>query len=104
MKGVANVVTITNGTITTDVSVGAYNCIFARQGYYPVKVDDAECSGINKAMDANEEFVSGLNEKPLSQWTKDEVIKYAEINGIDIAGTKGPNEAKQIIRNYMQNR
>lgn len=98
-------VTITNGTIVADVPAGAYKCIFAKQGYYPVKVDDVECAEANKVMDevdANNAFVSDIREKPLAQWTKDEVIKYAEIVGIDISGTKGPNEAKQIIRKYMQ--
>lgn len=98
-------VIITNGVITTEVPAGAYKCIFAKQGYYPVKVDDAECAEVNKVMDeadANAAFVADIREKPLSQWTKDEVIKYADAVGIDITGTKGPNEAKQIIRKHMQ--
>lgn len=99
-------VTITNGAITTSVPIGAYNSVFKHQGYrmvdgLPSEGESREAERDAGYPDENEEFLSRMKEKPLSQWTKDEVRKYAAINGIDISGTKNPTEAKHIIKGYM---
>lgn len=97
-------VTITNGIVTADVSNGAFESIFKAQGYRIVGGDAHIDTGVdnNHEPDENGEFLAHMKEKPLSQWSKDEIRKYAAIKGIDISGTKNPNEAKQIIRIYMQ--
>lgn len=98
-------VTITNGTIITTVPNSAYEAIFKRQGYHVVdgqpKAESDPGVGHDSGENEDEAFISQMKEKPLSQWNKDEVRKYAAINGIDISGTKNPTEAKHIIKNYM---
>lgn len=39
-----------------------------------------------------------MQEKPLSQWTKNEVKRFASIKGIDLKGTKNASEAKERIK------
>ena len=96
-------VRITNGDIVTDVPAGAYESIFAKQGY---RIVDSGCAdGVTKMSDEiseDDKFVADVVEKPLSQWTKEEVKRYAAIKGIDIAGTKNPTEAKHLIKAFMQ--
>ena len=41
-------------------------------------------------------------EKPISQWNKDEVKRFAGIKEIDITGTKNANEAKEIIKSFLE--
>lgn len=96
-------VKITNGVNVFEVTRGAFDGIYSRQGYTilnekqvpgqqeikePVKTDD-------------EKFVDEIIEKPISQWNKDEVKRFAAIKGIDIAGTKNANEAKEIIKSFI---
>ena len=40
-------------------------------------------------------------EKPISQWSKGEVKRFAAIKKIDISGTKNANEAKEIIKSFI---
>lgn len=96
-------VKITNGIVTAVVPIGAYNGIFSRQGFHLVdETDNENVVGIvEDGTNEDAAFVAEIHEKPLSQWTKGEVRRYAAINGIDIAGTKNPSEAKQLIKDYM---
>ena len=61
----------------------------------PIDVDD------NAMSEEDEEFILGVEEKPISQWSKTEVKKYAELKRIDITGTKNVNEAKAIIKEFL---
>ena len=100
-------VTIKNGNNIHVVTEGAYKEIFSRLGYEiisgkeevsietPIDVDD------NAMSEEDEEFILGVEEKPISQWSKTEVKKYAELKRIDITGTKNVNEAKAIIKEYL---
>ena len=49
----------------------------------------------------DEIFVEEILEKPISQWNKDEVKRFAAIKEIDISGTKNANEAKEIIKSFI---
>lgn len=96
---------ITNGTKVFEVTDGAYNDIYRHQGYQVIG-NEAEKDFVPRDTEehtktADEIFVEELQEKPLSQWNKDEVKHYAAIKGIDITGTKNANEAKDIIRQSM---
>lgn len=63
---------------------------------------DSEVDGTsNDEADSNEEFVNSVLEKPLSQWSKAEIKQFAEIKGLDISGTKNANEARAIIKEYL---
>lgn len=100
-------VTIKNGNNIHVVTEGAYKEIFSRLGYEiisdkeevsietPIDVDD------NTMSEEDIEFILGVEEKPISQWSKTEVKKYAELKRIDITGTKNVNEAKAIIKEFL---
>lgn len=100
-------VTIKNGNNIHVVTEGAYKEIFSKLGYEiisgkeevsvetPIDVDD------NAMSEEDMEFILGVEEKPISQWSKTEVKKYAELKRIDITGTKNVNEAKEIIKDFL---
>ena len=100
-------VTIKNGNNIHVVTEGAYKEIFSRLGYEiisdkeevsietPIDVDD------NTMSEEEMNFILGVEEKPISQWSKAEVKKYAELKRIDITGTKNVNEAKAIIKEFL---
>ena len=100
-------VTIKNGDNIHVVTEGAYKEIFSKLGYEiisgkeevsaetPIDMDD------NAMSEEEMEFILGVEEKPISQWSKTEVKKYAELKRIDITGTKNVNEAKAIIKEFL---
>lgn len=100
-------VTIKNGDNIHVVTEGAYKEIFSRLGYEiisgkeevsietPIDMDD------NTMSEEEMNFILGVEEKPISQWSKNEVKKYAELKHIDITGTKNVNEAKEIIKEFL---
>lgn len=102
-------VTITNGIVTTSVTRGAYEMLFRDAGYSIVGSEEKreemnsndEQINITVAND-DEVFVSDLMEKPISEWNKNEVKKFASIKGVDIGGTKSVNEAKELIKAFLE--
>ena len=82
-------VKITNGVNVFEVTRGAFDGIYSRQGYTIEKTED-------------EIFVEEILEKPISQWDKDEVKRFAGIKEIDITGTRNVNEAKEIIKSFLE--
>lgn len=46
-------------------------------------------------------YSENLEEKPITLWTKDELKEYARENNIDLSGTKSANEAREIIKDYI---
>lgn len=99
-------VKITNGVRMMEVPAGAFSGIFAKQGYRLVEdykeVRSESTSAAEAPVDPETKFVEDLKEKPISQWTKDEVRRYAAAVGIDISGTKNPGEAKQLIKAHLE--
>lgn len=102
---------ITNGISVFEVSKGAYEEIYSKQGFKPFddentnRKEKAQNKGKNESPDGasdDEKFLETIQEKPLSQWNKTEVKKFAALNGIDISGTKNANEAKAIIKEFME--
>lgn len=96
---------ITNGVDVLEVTKGAFNDVYKKQGFKPfdeVKeaVEEAE-ETVEVELTEDELFVKEALEKPIAQWNKNEVKKFAEINEIDIAGTKNVNEAKEIIKDFI---
>ena len=95
-------VKITNGVNVFEVTKGAFDGIYSRQGY--VRVDDGtptQEAHAGKDKTGDELFIEAVSEKPISQWSKDEVKRFASIKGVDIAGTKNVNEAKEIIKGFL---
>lgn len=99
-------VKITNGINVFEVTNGAYEGIYRHQGYQIIGeqqkqefVPETEDNGETKS--ADEIFAEELEKKPISQWNKDEVKRYAAIKEIDIKGTKSVNDAKEVIKQAM---
>ena len=97
-------VKITDGVNVFEVTRGALDGIYSRQGYYPVdegKKVDASVEPTVSEKSEDEIFVEEILEKPISQWNKEEVKRFAAIKEIDISGTKNANEAKEIIKSFI---
>lgn len=98
-------VKITNGTNVFEVTRGAFDGIYSRQGYRIIS-DKAveEVNANNDVPDKTEDeiFIEEILEKPISQWNKDEVKRFAALREIDITGTKNANEAKAIIKDFLE--
>ena len=116
-------VKISNGEVTQIVSRGAFDTQYKRLGFQIVEDDKiAEVKQEVKkaaeekkpesqvpddddfdadAVDDTEDDFEELLEKPISQWNKTEVKDFAAAKGIDIHGTKNANEAKEIIKKYL---
>ena len=99
-------VKITNGVNVFEVTRGAFDGIYSRQGYKLVdekaeaKAPEAPAAP-EKSEDDIDIFVEEILEKPISQWNKEEVKRFAAIKEIDISGTKNANEAKEIIKSFI---
>ena len=98
-------VKITNGKEVFEVTKGAFDGIYSKQGYTLVKEDKAgEAVEPPKAPEKTDDevFLEEIVEKPISQWNKDEVKRFATLKEIDITGTKNANEAKEIIKQFLE--
>ena len=97
-------VKITNGVNLFEVTRGAFDGIYSRQGYHLVDEDkktNASPAPTIPKKSKDEIFVEETLEKPISQWTKEEVKHFAAVKEIDISGTKNANEAKEIIKSFI---
>lgn len=98
-------VKITNGINTFEVPTGAYRNTFKKLGYNlmsePKEVTtvppDASDVKVEEKETQVDEFAE-LMEKPIAQWNKAEVKGFAAAKGIDLAGTKTIDEAKERIK------
>lgn len=98
-------VKITNGVNLFEVTRGAFDGIYSRQGYHLVNEDkkpDDSTAPIIPEKSKDEIFIEEMLEKPISQWSKEEVKRFAAVKEIDISGTKNANEAKEIIKSYIE--
>lgn len=97
-------VKISNGVNTFQVTRGAYESVYVHQGYKLVA--EERCEGATSVeptpVDTDEAFVEALLEKPVSQWSKGEVKRYANVVGLDITGTKNVNAAKELVKAYLE--
>ena len=98
-------VKITNGVNIFEVTRGAFDGIYSRQGYV-IFNDTGKEETFVKGRKTNEKtdderFIDEMIEKPISQWNKEEVKRFAAIKEIDISGTKNANEAKEIIKSFI---
>lgn len=97
-------VKITNGVNVFEVTRGAFDGIYSRQGYK--LVEEKQVPGQQQIQEPektdDEKFIDEIVEKPLSQWNKDEVKRFAAINAIDISGTKNAGEAKELIKQFLE--
>ena len=121
-------VKITNFVNTFEVTQGAYDDIFKKQGFELVeetprkkkkatkKPAKEEVEDYNSEEDEWEEaeeatgkdyiseeeaYIDELLKKPISQWNKEEVKTYASLKNIDISNTKNIGEARNIIKHSI---
>lgn len=97
-------VKITNGINVFEVTRGAFDGIYSRQGY--TIIDENKAASQVDAPEIpekteDEKFIDEIIEKPISQWNKEEVKRFAALKEIDITGTKNANEAKEIIKSFI---
>lgn len=101
-------VIITNGINEFEVSRGAYESIFQKQGYSIVVDTETEVVENNKDAAAAEptkqadKDAEALMEKPISQWTKNEVKSFIDKKRIDVSGITSFNEVKDRVRKYIE--
>lgn len=88
-------VKITNGQSVFEVSNGAFEDIYSKQGFSIMK--NAPKEKVVKVEEPENELV----EKPISKWTKNEVKQFALDNDIDISNTKNIDEAKELIKEFL---
>ena len=96
-------VKITDGVNVFEVTRGAFDGIYSHQGYYIMDKDKNANASVEPTHEKSEDdiFVEEILEKPISQWNKEEVKRFAAIKEIDISGTKNANEAKEIIKSFI---
>lgn len=95
-------VKITNGVDIFEVTRGAFNGIYSRQGYTIVNEKKAVTEDKIPAKTDDEMFLEEIIEKPVSQWNKDELKRFAALKEIDISGVKNAGEAKAIIKEFIE--
>lgn len=101
-------VVITNGINEFEVSRGAYESIFQKQGYSIIVDTETEAVENNKDAAAAEpakqvdKDAEALMEKPISQWTKNEVKSFIDKKRIDVSGITSFNEVKDRVRKYIE--
>lgn len=74
----------------------------------PAKENDSK-SGVGTDEDSESDmskedatFIEELLEKPLSQWTNDEVKDFVRIKGIDTSGAQKVSQVRGIIKAYLE--
>lgn len=96
-------VKITNGVKVFEVTSGAYESIYRHQGFQVIgEKEKGFVADDTGKQTADEMFIAELQEKPISQWNRDEVKRYAAARGINLSGTKSVNEAKEVIKKAME--
>lgn len=68
------------------------------------KVKEEATVEANDTLTEDEAFVTSVEKKPVTQWSKEEVKRYATICGVDISGTKNAQEAKERIKAYIDSK
>ena len=110
-------VKVTNGRETVTVSLGAYECILSRRGFWIVGQESAISAnaGITKPdfltasesaelhnLEADEKWAVEQCRKPLSAWGQKELKRFAKIRGINLEGVKSVKEAREIVAKNLQ--
>lgn len=94
-------VTITNGDKTFRVTAGAVKP-YEDMGFRVVRdtpLEDNEDSGMGSSSD--EGYIEELLEKPLSQWTNEEVKYFVKVKEIDTSGAQKISQVRGIIKTYL---
>lgn len=108
-------VKITNGAVVLEVSKGAFENVYKKQGYEIFKGNLSEAQKrhekqekqVEKQVEAEtktshvtpEEF----SDKPLSEWKKADILEYCRVNNFDISKATNIREAREILKKHINN-
>lgn len=97
---------ITNGLQFFRVPNSAFETVFKGMGFRPVTKSDEQGESSDEhdeetADKKESSFDDELLEKPIGEWTKAELRRFAKEKGIDLTG-KSPSEAKELIKEYLE--
>lgn len=119
-------VKISNGEVTQIVSRGAYESQYKKLGFEIVgshkvaktekkvaepekvvntsapatDVDDEDIDGDENSDEDADDFEE-LLEKPLSQWSNEELKAFVNAKGIDTASAKKTSEVRSLVKKYL---
>lgn len=96
-------VTVTNGIETFNVSSGAAK-IYRDMGFEIIDSVEKHVKKVEEPkieLDGDMLFVNDIKEKPISQWTKEEIKRFANINNIDVDNVKTVKEAREVIKKFL---
>ena len=96
-------VLITNGADKFWITKGAFDGVYSKQGY-TIENDKKVAATVKmpSPKSPDEKFLEEKEKKPMTQWSKDEVKKFAALKDIDLSGTKNINEAKALVKDFME--
>ena len=101
-------VKITNGINVFDVPSGAakayeasgYHIISGHVNADKVIVEDEVVEDVANDANDDDRFVEEIMEKPVSQWSGEEIRRYASIKGIDLTGVRTTKQARSAVIAY----
>ena len=87
---------ITDGTHDFNVTDGAFEDIFKKQGYVEVAEDK---ESLKSELEAQ---VDSLNDKPVSMWTKQELKAYCDIHDISLEDVTSTDGVRKRVLEYQE--
>lgn len=108
-------VDITNGQETYNVTRGAYETIYKSMGFHivgdpvvesvsdgqeidtPAPVDEASDEVAEPVVSEDEAWATEIRKKPISQWSKQELKRYAEVMDVDLTGVESVRAVRARI-------
>lgn len=115
-------VKISNGEVTQVVSRGAFDTQYKNLGFEIVAenkakkpekksaepekadnipVEDAVDTDVEEEVIEDAEDFDELLEKPLSQWTNEELKAFVNAKGIDTSSAKKTSEVRSLVKKYL---
>lgn len=108
---------ITNGQETYNVTRGAYESIYKAMGFHIVGDPVIESAGVTLEQDEvapatdaeasdeatepelseDEKWAQEVRKKPISQWSKQELKRYADVMDIDLTGVESVRAVRSRI-------
>lgn len=96
-------VSITNGVDTFEVTKGAFETVFKHQGYKLLSdVQTAPQNALEPVQKTEDElFAEEISKKPITEWSQEEMKRFADIKGISLDGVEKVGQAREIIASYL---
>ena len=89
---------------TEDVQNGTET---SAEGNAPEEAEDVDGTDVENEDEDEQEadeaaFVEDILEKPLSQWSTEELKEFVRIKNIDTAGAKKTSEVRSLVKKYLE--